>query len=647
MTSSTYSAEALSKNLLLQISNLIDGNQAHARDVVSTQYDFNEFNVKLNVYWHFYGQFDETRIAGGSTSPNHFGSNTAAFKNETSKLLEIAANSEELRHDFLQGLLNKKANDSIASSGEDVVFHNFGLSSVHEDCSNCGGRGEVRCSSCSGSGNQTCHMCHGSGRTSRQVPQYRNGKYEGTQTVYDTCSYCSGGGRITCSGCHGRGWIRCNTCSGHGFFTYTRQHWAVAQPSYSITTNTNFQNDALQGMLSGAGVNFCAKKIPFSLAEADTITTDSRRFSYTGNSIALEQKFKVKEIDYTCYAFSNPPYAYVKPTIFDDLFADELNFLEKSIQKNGRIHRSKAMDFFSKYAGQPVLDASMRGIATQRKSRKDDMSAAVVDACNGYISADFAQKIAGYLNRIMDKVSPAWSPLAWGLAFFLALPLALLFGEDRFELGWRDSPISTTFEVLLTFFVCLIILSVFAYIFSCLITIWNRRRVPKDYRQSMRNKEPFLMLIVCAFISLTIGAVYGITASEDSAPKLNGKPLLYVKKQTVKGMNVICSLLENNTFQKMVCRRPVQIKQTKISEISARQKIIYIQSQLKKKGYQIKVDGIAGMKTRKLTKEYIEKENGKTLKSGNLIDEAYVFFQEQEFKEKNQFDISNIDFKVN
>ena len=60
--------------------------------------------------------------------------------------------------------------------------------------------------------------------------------------------------------------------------------------------------------------------------------------------------------------FSNPPYAFVRPFFFDDLFADEISMLEK-IDADGKITRREAFKFFTRYCSQPALDSALKRIA--------------------------------------------------------------------------------------------------------------------------------------------------------------------------------------------------------------------------------------------------------------------------------------------
>ena len=70
---------------------------------------------------------------------------------------------------------------------------------VYIDCSRCGGVGyKIE------NYNENCSYCGGDG-------------YDGTETVYNTCSSCNGNGKVekTCSVCQGKGGNVCDVCKGY------------------------------------------------------------------------------------------------------------------------------------------------------------------------------------------------------------------------------------------------------------------------------------------------------------------------------------------------------------------------------------------------------------------------------------------------
>ena len=106
-------------------------------------------------------------------------------------------------------------------------------------CPSCRGAGETKCSNCSGGGTVRCNSCSGSGTIRRQVTRstqvwiperYDSNGYKigntGTyttqtsyETVNETCSSCSGRGKVRCSSCGGDGKISCQRCGASGKIT--------------------------------------------------------------------------------------------------------------------------------------------------------------------------------------------------------------------------------------------------------------------------------------------------------------------------------------------------------------------------------------------------------------------------------------------
>ena len=392
--------------------NLIDGNQVRAGEVVPGAYEAEDFRVRLLVLRSFSGTMEDSVTAGDASMADHFGYNGAAFARHSGELSERAACDTDLRAGFVGGL-RAAGGRGVAESGQEKVFYHFRPFSMYEQCGSCRGKGQVLCHGCGGSRRERCNVCGGSGQHAEQVPVYDgNSQYRGTRTVYKSCGCCWGSGYRTCGSCSGSGRKKCSECSGHGFFTRVRAIQALAVPSYKVAADTRFAPQALSDLLARSGAEFCGEKIPFEL-EGEQAGKDAHRMLYGGSSTAVRLPFGLKGKAYTCYAFSNPPYPYVCPAVFDDLFADELAFLQKQLDGTGRLGKRQAAAFFNRYAGQPVLDDAMRGIADCRTSQNQNTAHALQTACQGFISTEMAGRLANVLNLIIDKVSPAYSPAVW------------------------------------------------------------------------------------------------------------------------------------------------------------------------------------------------------------------------------------------
>lgn len=75
-----------------------------------------------------------------------------------------------------------------------------------DECSECGGTGDVSCEECYGEGAIDCRECEGSGY--KQCPECDGSDEE--------CDNCGGDGEVSCSGCHGSGTESCPECYGSG-----------------------------------------------------------------------------------------------------------------------------------------------------------------------------------------------------------------------------------------------------------------------------------------------------------------------------------------------------------------------------------------------------------------------------------------------
>lgn len=594
-------AQSLSDNLIRQIGNLVEGNQARISDVKSIDYQTAKFRALLQIHWRFSAQLADQKIAGGSPYDQHFGSNLNRFNQHLSQLQQQAAEDLQLRQHFIENLMTQ-GKAGLAESQQMVVFHRFQPFSVHMDCQRCDGSGKVGCFSCHGRGRTSCSGCGGSGQVPRQVTSY-DGNRTITRTEYQFCYQCSGSGNQTCSYCSGSGRERCNDCDGKGYFTRYQEVEAVAIPDFHISTDSPWQNEQLENVLNAKGVEFCAEKIPFELVDVVQNQQDSQDFIYRGDGIMLSQQFELQEKAYHCYAISNPPYPIVRPAIFDDLFADELAFLQQTIP-NGRVNKRKALIFFDRYAHQPVLENAMRLIAQTRTQTEQNMGSTMQTACHGFISLQMANTLSQYLNKIMDKVSPTYSSLIWNGVMLISSMILLFISELLIE--QRGLNFNSIMQVLISFGM-LVPMAIIAMLLSSLWVLWVRRPIPVPYRQKIRHKEPSKKLFKWGVVAIICGLSYGYFAHQRSVP-----PLL--PKQT----GWICPLVGNKL---VLC----QI-QDAMPSLTSKQKVEYIQRQLVKKGYRLKIDGKFGINTEKAVRELLQKQ-GIELHQTESIERYYMLLK--------------------
>lgn len=596
-------AQSLSDSLIRQLGNLVKGNHASACDVKSLDYQAANFHALLQVKWHFSVQLSEQEMAGGHPNDQHFGTSLHRFHQHLAQLQWQATEDLQLRQQFIENLTAQGKN-GLFESQHAVVFHRFQPFSVQITCQHCAGWGKVSCVSCDGMGKTSCSICSGSGQVLRQVTRY-DGNRTVMRTEYQFCYQCSGSGHQTCFYCSGSGRERCKSCNGHGYFTRYQKVDAVATPYFHISTDSPWQNKSLEQVLNTQGAAFCAEKIPFELVDVVQHTQDTQMFIYRGEGIILSQQFELKEKEYHCYAISNPPYPIVRPAIFDDLFADELAFLQQAIP-NGGVNKRKALTFFDRYAHQPVLENAMRLIAQTRTQTEQDMSNAMQTACHGFISPKMANTLSQYLNRIMDKVSPTYSPLIWTGFTLISAVLLLLLSEFIVE---QQGFTFHSIIVLLVSFSLLFPIAIIAMLLSTLQVLWARRPIPNAYRQKIRHKEPSKRLFKWGVIATFCGMGYGYLSHQHFAP-----PLLSTTQAWV------CPLINDRlAFCQTAATSP-------ISSLTQQQKVEYIQTQLVKQGYRLKIDGKFGVQTEKAVREWLQKQ-GVVLGQTEQIDRYYMLLK--------------------
>ncbi|QIW15161.1 hypothetical protein A4G20_01765 [Pasteurellaceae bacterium RH1A] len=519
----------LSESLIGQIGDVVEGNQAQAKDVKPEACRSELFQADLTVDWHFTSQVHDERIAGGARRDNHF-IYIRDFEDKTQIYMEAASYDVSLRQDFLAHL-EASGVASLDQSDHPHTIAEFPPFSHPETCSQCSGQGQNRCSSCGGSGKHTCSSCGGSGRQHYSVTTYDNqGRANGTRMDFRSCPNCLGG-KTTCYTCSGRGSVRCKPCDGHGYFMLVRSISAVAVPSYQVGVSPSLAQTELQALLNCQGTAFCRHKIYFDQMQGAEAGPDHYQYHYQGEGQVLEQDFRLKGKHYRCYALSNPPYAFVKPPIFDDLFADELAFLQSSVSAKGKINKRQASTFFVRYSQQPALERSMRAIAEARQAQDQVLDEKIMASCQGYISQPMANQLGQYLNKIMDKVSPAYSAGIWWIWGLLASLYALVFAQAKFEATFSSSPIGTILGTFFGVFPWILAGSFFAWILSILVVWIRRQKIPKEYRQNMRHKEPFKQVLKAASLSLILGAAYGYATTQNWLPKWHNAPLNWVSQQ--------------------------------------------------------------------------------------------------------------------
>ncbi len=208
--------EDLSQNLLLQISNLIDGNQVSAKELRNGGFRSENVEVVATVNWQFQGEYKETREFGDKQVKKHFLHDRQQFLAHQQHLLQLSMHEKALHAEFLAKLTQLQER-GLEKSDKSYCIHRFDAFSVLEECLSCKGCGKITCSSCRGRGNHSCGSCGGSGKQAYFVNRYNSkGQAVGTYTQYRSCGGCGGSGSNICSSCSGSGKVRCKDCQGHG-----------------------------------------------------------------------------------------------------------------------------------------------------------------------------------------------------------------------------------------------------------------------------------------------------------------------------------------------------------------------------------------------------------------------------------------------
>jgi len=530
----------LSKNLIQYLSNIIDGNNATINDVKSIDYEVENITAELNIIWVFFGEYAESSKAGGSYIGESCNS-IYELKNITNKLIEKAKFDKNLRIPFIN-TFKELERDGISKANKNYIIKDFGKFSTKETCHTCNGKCKITCNSCRGNGKHRCNYCSGTGSTQTT---YRNhmGKLIYTTT---SCYYCSGRGNKACYSCSGSGKVRCDNCNGHGYFIITHDIVAKAKPEFIIKTDSKFANNDLEQFLKKKNLLFLNDTIDFKYINKNMNRNDDKEiFTYIGNSVIIKQNFSVHSKEYTCYAFSNPPISFIKPTIFNDLFINEIKFINNLESQKKYISTKEALNFFDSYSKLPALNEAMKEIANVRKKTKEDTTNLIIKATHGFISNNIASILSNHINKFMDKISPTYSPLIWVIGLLFSFIVTIVF----FEYSVEEQGTKIIFDSIIKFVIMSFILIVIIYPLDLLLTLLKRMKIPTEYRQKLRYKEPLKLFTLGSFIILSLVLSYGILSNKNYVPKSNGMPQ-YI---ALKILNDGCEIFKDNNLD--ICEK--------------------------------------------------------------------------------------------
>ena len=596
---------SLSHQLIAQIQTLVAGNQAKAADVVPQQHRVEPFQASLHITWQFVARSEEHAVAGGQVADRHFGDDIAAFNYHTDQLNLLAAHDTILRAPFVQQMA-AKGKDGILEAQQEHRFYSFHPFSVHKPCQYCKGQGHTTCRTCHGRGNTSCTYCHGSGQD--------NGK---------PCSHCHQG-LSTCHTCSGSGHHTCTHCNGHGVFTITRQLAAFAIPSFQINIAADLKAADLQRFLNRQDLAFCIEKIPFEFSQHAKSTANSHCFTYQGQQILLMQAFSLHGQNYICGAFGTPPYPFIRPTLFDDLFADELDFLLNHVEASN----SKIFTVFNRYAKQPVLAQALRNLTDPQGIH--NRQNAVAEACQDFISPHMAERLTRALTMVINRVSPTYLKSWWYGIILLLAGFGLLYTEYRAEVLFTTNLSSRILSVTLLLIMVGAFGGILAWLGSSILTRIRHRNVPPDYRPPTLSREPLFLLFKTILLSHLIGILYGFAVTLSFAPSWQGQPFAYLLHKTEYHclqyrtsqpyLDTVCPLILKTlpNFLEISTSQLINLQEQNYPPQSTEDKIRYIQRQLILAGYPITLDGEFGQQTAQFAKEHLVKHRSKVATTHNI-----------------------------
>ena len=511
------------------IASLIDGNHVRGAEVLNAGGRSCPCHLVYQVDWKFVPSTSQSRVVGNGAVSTHFGYQRRDYDAETAHRCEVGRTHLPIRQGFMSKVLGT-GGAALAEAGRPAAIWDFGQHSVHAQCGSCSGQGEVGCGACHRSGRVSCFHCHGIGSTqqTRWVPA-SHGQGHGRHEVYQqTCYHCGASGRVRCGRCNGSGNLRCDPCAGHGFFTDIMSVTVQAQPHVRVTVTSALSQDPLCHYLLKLPVARVVHYLDFQQIGHQDVAADTWRVAYECHSTVVQLDLRLRAKTYMAAAVGDKALAFIRPPVFDDVFAEEITDLQK-IGSAGKkaFNNRRARQFFDTYAGQPALDAAMKSVAKLKGPERANPGAKVSDACDGYISGTAADLFGRGMISLLDKVSPPNS--LWSWAGVMAVPFLVLFlgAQNWLELNapstWSGVALVWGLVALVAVLVTALASPVAATI-SAVVSAIRRRAVPPAYRQHGRNWQPFKRFAWASVAISSLGAGLGLLSHHDVVPKWNNLP---------------------------------------------------------------------------------------------------------------------------
>lgn len=516
------------ETLFRNIAELINGNHVQASELVKVESRHCQCKLKTQVEWSFSTNTEETRFTGNTAAAIHFGYNKSAYQDETLSRTKIGQTNTEIRVNFLEKLL-KNPDSGLGESTQSITAWSFGQHSVHSKCSNCRGDGRVICSACSGRGTITCYYCNGNGST-LQTRYFTDSRGQAQSEHYQqNCNSCWSSGRTACGTCNRDCYVDCSNCNGQGFFTDVATVSVVATPKINTTVSSKLSQGEFLEFLGSLPQKQIVDHFKFVLTGSRDIDINTGHFYYEAIDTIVEIDLQLRSKNYIVAAVGNNALPFIKPSIFDDLFIEEINDT-KSIwsAKKKDFSADRAVKFFETYSGQPILDRVMKVVAQAGSNKLNTSGQLVSIACNGYISKPAAEILESSVQVLLAKISPPSSVLAWGLVLVIPFLLIFFVSQNWFEMNnlrtYTQIFISFIFAALVAVFFTVLV-SPIAALASTITSSYQRRSIPIEYRQSGNNWLPFKRFIWISILVVFLGCSFGMASSYGFIPRINNLPI--------------------------------------------------------------------------------------------------------------------------
>ena len=154
-------------------------------------------------------------------------------------------------------------------------------------------------------------------------------------------------------------------------------------------------------------------------------------------------------------------------------------------------------------------------------AKNQDKAEIVRTQCEDFISPAAAEKIANFLSKCLNKLSPLYSKMTWVLGTLLFCVLVFLGAELAFEDMPKNQTITSYFLSGIAWTIAFwLFYSFILWGISSVVTALRRRKIPKQYRQKMKNRVAFLRALLAVFVVYVLGCTYGGLAAAGVTPKV-------------------------------------------------------------------------------------------------------------------------------